>query len=105
MQALLPDSFACDVMPHLLDLSWDPVANVRLVVARTISQHIITNGKWLIEIEKITINNFIIPILEYFLDVNNQHLDGLESVLRRLKSDKDRDVRYSANLQVCTNVW
>lgn len=43
-KALLPEQFACEVMPHLLDLSWDPVANVRLVVGRTISQHIATNG-------------------------------------------------------------
>lgn len=37
--------FASEVLPHLLDLSWDPVPNVRLVVARTIAKHIITNGK------------------------------------------------------------
>lgn len=44
-EALSPEQFSSEVMPHLLDLSWDPVANVRLVVARTISQHIVTNGK------------------------------------------------------------
>lgn len=37
--------FVFDIMPHLLDLSWDPVPNVRLVVARIIARHIITNGK------------------------------------------------------------
>lgn len=40
------DLFASDVMPHLVDLSWDPVANVRLVVARTLSRQIITNRKY-----------------------------------------------------------
>lgn len=44
-QAIPLEQFATDVMPHLLDLSWDPVANVRLVVARTIANNIITNGK------------------------------------------------------------
>ncbi|KAF5289965.1 hypothetical protein FQR65_LT11712, partial [Abscondita terminalis] len=75
-RALPPEQFACEVMPHLLDLSWDPVPNVRLVVARTIAEHIVTH--------------------EYFADTNNQHYDSLQSVLRRLQSDKDRDVRQSA---------
>jgi serine/threonine-protein phosphatase 4 regulatory subunit 1 len=44
-KALPPEQFASEIMPHLLDLSWDPVANVRLVVAKTIAQHIIPNGK------------------------------------------------------------
>lgn len=43
--ALPPEQFAPEIMPHLLDLSWDPVANVRLVVAKTLTQHIIPNGK------------------------------------------------------------
>jgi len=83
-RALLPEQFACEVMPHLLDLSWDPVPNVRLVVARTISQHIATN--------------------EYFSDVSSQHYDSLQTVLRRLQSDKDRDVRQSAVFQKLTSI-
>lgn len=43
--ALPPEQFAPEIMPHLLDLSWDPVANVRLVVAKTLAQHVIPNGK------------------------------------------------------------
>jgi serine/threonine-protein phosphatase 4 regulatory subunit 1 len=77
-KALPPEQFASEIMPHLLDLSWDPVANVRLVVAKTIAQHIIPN--------------------EYFKDPSNQHLDSLEIVLRRLKTDKDRDVRQYAEI-------
>lgn len=48
-KAVSPEQFTNDVMPHLLDLSWDPVANVRLVVARTISKHIVTNRKYLVK--------------------------------------------------------
>ncbi|XP_031341308.1 serine/threonine-protein phosphatase 4 regulatory subunit 1-like isoform X1 [Photinus pyralis] len=82
--ALPPEQFANEVMPHFLDLSWDPVANVRLVVARTIAQHIITN--------------------EYFSDPNNAHFDGLQTVLRRLQADKDRDVRDCAGFHLSTVV-
>lgn len=45
-QSLSPSRFASDLMPHLLDLSWDPVVNVRLVVARCLAVHIITNSKY-----------------------------------------------------------
>ncbi|KAJ9584447.1 hypothetical protein L9F63_021201, partial [Diploptera punctata] len=38
---VLPDEvFANDILPHLLDLSWDSVPNVRLSVARTISTNV-----------------------------------------------------------------
>lgn len=43
--SLTDDMFARDVLPHLLDLSWDPVPNVRLAVARTLSVHIMDNRK------------------------------------------------------------
>ncbi|KAF5276488.1 hypothetical protein FQA39_LY06557 [Lamprigera yunnana] len=82
-RALLAEQFASELMPHLLDLSWDPVPNVRLVVARTVAQHILTN--------------------EYFCDVSNSHYDSLQSVLRRLQSDKDSDVRQFAVIQKVTN--
>lgn len=37
-QCVLPEEmFAVNVLPHLLDLSWDLVPNVRLAVARTLS--------------------------------------------------------------------
>ncbi|XP_049819805.1 serine/threonine-protein phosphatase 4 regulatory subunit 1-like isoform X3 [Aethina tumida] len=76
------EQFASEVMPHLLDLSWDPVANIRLVVARSLSNYIINN--------------------EYFINPKNEHLDGLESVLKRLQADKDRDVRESAIVEHTT---
>lgn len=44
-EALEPEQFMSEVMPHLLDLSWDPVANIRLVVARCISNYILKNGR------------------------------------------------------------
>lgn len=44
-KALSVEQFTNEMLPHLLDLSWDPVANVRLVVARTISQNYYANGK------------------------------------------------------------
>ncbi|CAH1106535.1 unnamed protein product [Psylliodes chrysocephalus] len=77
-EALEPEQFMSEVMPHLLDLSWDPVANIRLVVARCISNYILKN--------------------EYFADSSNENYDGLETVLRRLQADKDSDVRQSAEV-------
>lgn len=44
-EALKPESFASEMMPHLLDLSWDRVANIRLVVAKALAQYIIVHGK------------------------------------------------------------
>ena len=41
---LLEEIFAKDILPHLLDLSLDPVPNVRLSVARTISTNIMSQG-------------------------------------------------------------
>ncbi|GLV33903.1 Protein phosphatase 2A at 29B [Carabus blaptoides fortunei] len=74
--ALPPEQFATDVLPHLLDLSWDPVPNVRLAVSRTISRDIIVH--------------------DYFSDVNNVQYEPVHMVLRRLQADKDRDVRQYA---------
>ncbi|CAG9816036.1 unnamed protein product [Phaedon cochleariae] len=76
--ALPAEQFASEIMPHLLDLSWDPVANVRLVVARCISQHILKN--------------------DHFADPSSEHFDGFETVLRRLQADKDVDVRQCAEI-------
>lgn len=45
VNALPPETFARDIMPHFLDLSWDSVANVRLVVAKAIVQDILQHGK------------------------------------------------------------
>lgn len=43
-EAIPIDMFARDILPHLLDLSWDKVPNVRLSVARTLSYHIMALG-------------------------------------------------------------
>jgi serine/threonine-protein phosphatase 4 regulatory subunit 1 len=44
-RVLSEELFACDVLPHLLDLSWDSVPNVRLSVARTIATNIMAQGE------------------------------------------------------------
>jgi serine/threonine-protein phosphatase 4 regulatory subunit 1 len=43
--ALSEEEFARDVLPHLLDLSWDSVPNVRLSVARTVATNIMAKGE------------------------------------------------------------
>lgn len=75
-RVLSEEMFARDVLPHLLDLSWDPVANVRLAVARAAAQNILPNP--------------------YFANESSPHHEVLVSVLKRLQADKDRDVRYFA---------
>lgn len=45
-RVLSDEMFACDVLPHLLDLSWDPVPNVRLAVARTLASDIMQHRKY-----------------------------------------------------------
>ncbi|CAH1124904.1 unnamed protein product [Ceutorhynchus assimilis] len=75
-EAMDSEEFASALLPHLLDLSWDPVANVRLVVANCIVNHILRK--------------------EYFQDPENNHIELLNKVLRRLQSDGDRDVRMLA---------
>jgi hypothetical protein len=44
-QILPEELFARDILPHLLDLSWDPVPNVRLSVARTLATNIMAQGE------------------------------------------------------------
>ncbi|XP_056647680.1 serine/threonine-protein phosphatase 4 regulatory subunit 1-like isoform X2 [Diorhabda sublineata] len=76
--ALDYELFISEVMPHLLDLSWDPVANIRLVVARCISKYIYKNEK--------------------FIEASRNDYEGIEAVLRRLQADKDCDVRQCAEI-------
>uniref|UniRef100_A0A1B6DIY0 WW-binding domain-containing protein n=2 Tax=Clastoptera arizonana TaxID=38151 RepID=A0A1B6DIY0_9HEMI len=76
-RVLSDEMFARDILPHLLDLSWDKVPNVRLAVARTLSSDIMHH--------------------HYFCDSQNPHYEILLQTLRRLQSDTDRDVRYFAN--------
>lgn len=54
VRALPPANFAADMMPHLLDLSWDPVPNVRLAVSRTLAQEVLANGKFTVVLFKRT---------------------------------------------------
>jgi serine/threonine-protein phosphatase 4 regulatory subunit 1 len=49
-QILSEELFACDVFPHLLDLSWDPVPNVRLSVARTLATNIAVQSEYIVYI-------------------------------------------------------
>lgn len=46
---------------------------------------------------------FFLSFTEYFRDPSSQQSDGLETVLRRLQTDKDRDVRQNAILKQYTN--
>nr|CAD7585782.1 unnamed protein product [Timema genevievae] len=74
---VLPEKhFARDILPHLLDLSWDRVPNVRLAVARSLSQDILAQ--------------------KYFSSVQSPHHELIMPVLKRLQVDQDRDVRYFA---------
>ena len=68
------ETFAAELMPSLLELSGDKVPNVRLAVARTLS-----------EANKLTV---------YFADdALNPHYERLKEVERTLKDDEDVDVR------------
>nr|CAD7256167.1 unnamed protein product [Timema shepardi] len=74
---VLPEKhFARDILPHLLDLSWDRVPNVRLAVARSLSQDILSQ--------------------KYFSSGQSPHHELIMPVLKRLQVDQDRDVRYFA---------
>ncbi|XP_065217367.1 serine/threonine-protein phosphatase 4 regulatory subunit 1-like isoform X2 [Planococcus citri] len=77
---VLPDDmFARDVLPHLLDLSWDIIPNVRIAVARTLACDVMT--------------------YPFFSNIFSPHYDVLTQVLKRLCNDRDRDVRYFASLK------
>ncbi|XP_030754090.1 serine/threonine-protein phosphatase 4 regulatory subunit 1-like isoform X2 [Sitophilus oryzae] len=77
-QAMGSEDFASILWPHLLDLSWDPIPNVRILVAKCIVENLVID--------------------EYFIQ---EHLESLKSVLRRLQADNDGDVRFSAS---CSSV-
>lgn len=64
--------FAQDVLPHLLELAWDSVPNVRLVVARAICT---------------------IRQTTYFTKEVNPNHEKLEEACNYLAGDKDTDVR------------
>jgi len=69
-------SFSTDLLPHLLDLTWDKVPNVRLAVAKVVVQ---LNSK-------------------YFVSCG----DLVEAAIVQLKQDKDSNVREAAGGQTDT---
>ncbi|XP_035726061.1 serine/threonine-protein phosphatase 4 regulatory subunit 1-like isoform X1 [Vespa mandarinia] len=73
--AISGEKFAKEMLPSLLNLSWDKVPNVRLAVARTLSQNVIAMG---------------IDWLGY------DHAENVERRLKQMRLDIDRDVRILA---------
>jgi serine/threonine-protein phosphatase 4 regulatory subunit 1 len=71
-QALDQAQYAQDVLPSLLDLSYDKVPNVRLAVARVLNQ---------------------IRQMTYFIKEANPHHGRMEQVIEELSKDDDADVK------------
>ncbi len=70
------ETFSTELLPHLLDLAVDNVANVRLAVARTLSEATKTRS-------------------DFFRDEDaNPHLERLVNIEADLKEDVDVDVRH-----------
>ncbi|KAJ8260306.1 hypothetical protein GJAV_G00179450 [Gymnothorax javanicus] len=78
------EDFSQHLLPSLLSLSSDPVANVRVLVAKALRQSVL---------EK-----------EYFRDPNSAYSDELEETLVALQADKDRDVRFFASVDPSRSV-
>ncbi|KAJ3603118.1 hypothetical protein NHX12_030862 [Muraenolepis orangiensis] len=72
------DQFAQHLLPSLLSLSSDSVANVRVLVAKALRQSVM---------EKV-----------YFKEPGCPYSDELEETVMALQTDKDRDVRFFATL-------
>ncbi|XP_043979013.1 serine/threonine-protein phosphatase 4 regulatory subunit 1 [Gambusia affinis] len=72
------DQFSQHLLPSLLSLSADPVANVRVLVAKALRQSIMEKA--------------------YFKEPGCPYSDKLEETVMALQSDKDRDVRFFASL-------
>ncbi|XP_036008118.1 serine/threonine-protein phosphatase 4 regulatory subunit 1 [Fundulus heteroclitus] len=72
------DQFSQHLLPSLLDLSSDPVANVRVLVAKALRQSVMEKA--------------------YFKEPGCPYADKLEEKVLALQSDKDRDVRFFAIL-------
>ncbi|XP_026204291.1 serine/threonine-protein phosphatase 4 regulatory subunit 1 [Anabas testudineus] len=72
------EQFSQHLLPSLLSLSSDPVANVRVLVAKALRQSVM---------EKV-----------YFKEPGCAYSDELEETVMALQSDKDRDVRFFATL-------
>merc|ERR1719394_1635249 len=74
--AMSNDQFATEILHNLLDLAWDEVPNVRIVVARAL--HAIKDT-------------------EYYTSEDNPYRDRLDEAISTLKNDKDADVRSYFN--------
>ncbi|XP_035518647.1 serine/threonine-protein phosphatase 4 regulatory subunit 1 isoform X1 [Morone saxatilis] len=72
------EQFSQHLLPSLLSLSSDPVANVRVLVAKALRQSVMEKA--------------------YFKDPGCAYSDELEETVMTLQSDKDRDVRFFASL-------
>ncbi|KAM3878257.1 serine/threonine-protein phosphatase 4 regulatory subunit 1 [Diretmus argenteus] len=72
------EQFAQHLLPSLLSLSSDPVANVRVLVAKALRQSVMEKA--------------------YFKEPGCAYSDELEETVMALQSDKDRDVRFFASL-------
>ncbi|KAI4493300.1 hypothetical protein M0802_009468 [Mischocyttarus mexicanus] len=74
-RAISGEKFVKKMLPNLFSLSWDKVPNVRLAVARTLSQNVIPMGiDWL----------------------GCDLMGSVERRLKQMRSDIDRDVRFLA---------
>ncbi|XP_063951520.1 serine/threonine-protein phosphatase 4 regulatory subunit 1-like isoform X1 [Lytechinus pictus] len=73
-QSVEPNIFAVEFLPSLLHLEEDPIPNVRLTLARTLTEYIL--------------------LINYFDHTENPYRDEMLECLSRLRGDEDRDVRY-----------
>ncbi|XP_020775658.1 serine/threonine-protein phosphatase 4 regulatory subunit 1 isoform X2 [Boleophthalmus pectinirostris] len=78
------DQFSQHLLPSLLSLSSDPVANVRVLVAKALRQSVMEKA--------------------YFKEPGCAYSDELEETVMALQSDKDRDVRFFASLDPNKNM-
>ncbi|XP_034021921.1 serine/threonine-protein phosphatase 4 regulatory subunit 1 isoform X2 [Thalassophryne amazonica] len=78
------EQFSQHLLPSLLSLSSDPVANVRVLVAKALRQSIMEKA--------------------YFKESGCACSDELEETVMALQSDKDRDVRFFASLDPSKNL-
>ncbi|CAL1609580.1 unnamed protein product [Knipowitschia caucasica] len=78
------DQFSQHLLPSLLSLSSDPVANVRVLVAKALRQSVMEKA--------------------YFKEPGCAYSDELEDTVMALQSDKDRDVRFFASLDPNKNL-
>uniref|UniRef100_A0A674D4Y1 Serine/threonine-protein phosphatase 4 regulatory subunit 1 n=1 Tax=Salmo trutta TaxID=8032 RepID=A0A674D4Y1_SALTR len=72
------EQFSEHLLAPLLQLASDPVANVRVLLAKTIRQSLMER--------------------EYFLHSANSHQEALEQTLVALQMDLDKDVKYFASV-------